>query len=223
MVISDSKQKIGLLGGTFDPVHNGHIAAAELALQVLDLHQVRLIPSNLPNPDYKETAAASSRQRLQMLALASADNPRLVVDDIELRRGQISYTVDTLTQLRTRFAEAELVFILGIDSFNTLPAWHRWEEVLQLARFLVFSRPGYAVDAATEGLIGLDQRRVNTAAELFQCGAGKVLLIDSLAKDIASSGLRRKVMADESVSGLVDDKVLEYIRAEGLYQSHTGA
>jgi len=195
------------------------MAAAELALSVLNLDLVRLIPCYLPNPDYKQTVTASPEQRLQMLTLATAAQPKLLIDELELQRRQTSYTIDTLTRLRSRFSEAALVFVLGMDSFNSLPGWHRWQELLELTHFLILSRPGYCMDPATASACGLDQRQVSGAAELFKSNAGKILLLESLAVDVSSSMLRGKISQGESLAGLIDDRVLEYIKVQGLYQN----
>ncbi len=133
-------QPIGILGGTFDPVHNGHLHLATAFLKELDLAELRFIPLN--SPAHRPAPVASSAQRLEMLKLAVEDQARLKVDDCERRRDGVSYTIDTLKDLRTRFAESSLCLLMGIENFKTLNQWHQWQSLLGYAHIVIANRPG---------------------------------------------------------------------------------
>ncbi|MPZ44034.1 MAG: nicotinate-nucleotide adenylyltransferase [Betaproteobacteria bacterium] len=143
----DETGPIGILGGTFDPVHYGHLRLAEEAADALGLTQVRLIPAALPN--LRARPGTKPHQRLEMTRLAAAHNPRLAVDDRELRREGMSYTVDTLDELRAELGATRPIWlILGADAFLRLPAWSRWLQLFDLAHIAVATRPGYTLDEA---------------------------------------------------------------------------
>jgi nicotinate-nucleotide adenylyltransferase len=147
-------EPIGILGGTFDPVHYGHLRLAEEAADALALDRVVLIPAALPN--LRARPGTDAQHRLAMTRLAAADNPRLTVDDRELEREGVSYTVDTLAELRAKVGTRNPIWlILGADAFLRLPAWSRWLQLFDLAHIAVATRPGYALEEA-----------VNRSAEL---------------------------------------------------------
>ncbi len=197
-------RQIGILGGTFNPPHLGHIHAAISAADELDLGQVLLIPDC--QPPHKETAAGSpdAEQRLEMVRLAALDDPRLSADDCEIRRGGKSYTVDTLTELRTRFPDAELTFICGTDMFLTLDRWYRAEELLRMARFAVAPR----VEACMDAL----RQKANELREKFGTDA---VVLNTPVLELSSSEIRLR-MEQGDFSGLAP-QVSAYIRQKGLF------
>ncbi len=135
-------QKLGILGGTFNPIHYGHLAAAEEVRDRLKLDRILFIPSYLP-PHKLEENVPSAVQRMEMVRLATEGNPSFEPSDIEIKRGGRSYTIDTIEALRQAYPGTELYFITGLDSFLEIQTWHEWERLLTLCCFVVLSRPGY--------------------------------------------------------------------------------
>jgi len=204
-----------VLGGMFDPVHNGHVDAARYALRKLTVDQLKMIPCHSPN--HREAACSDASHRLHMLELATADVGGVTVDPIEINHPGISYAVTTLTELKKLDDSVSLVFVLGIDSFNSLPQWYRWSQLFMLCHFLVLARPGADISADTAELTDLEARRVSSAKELFQYEAGKVLLAEDFDVDISSTAVREKLMARQDVSAELDHRVLGYIQENNLY------
>ena len=181
---------IGILGGTFDPVHNAHLAMARAALEHLALDEVRFIPTGPTH--YREPATASAEDRVAMLRLAFEGHPRYTVDERELRPSATGYTVDTLKALRAESPDAELYLLLGADQYAKLDRWHRPDEVRRLARIGVFARPGISLNEKVK-LIPMDPLRVS------------------------ASEVRARVARGEDLEGLVPDAVANYIRRRRLY------
>src|SRR5579884_1723014 len=138
---SNNMQPIGLFGGTFDPIHYGHLRTAFELWQELRLAEVRFMPTG--SPPHREQPLASAELRLRMVQAAVADQQAFVVDDREVRRTGISYSVDTLTELRGEYPDRSLCLLLGMDAFLGLPNWHRWRDLLDLAHVCVATRPGW--------------------------------------------------------------------------------
>jgi nicotinate-nucleotide adenylyltransferase len=196
--------KVGILGGTFDPIHLGHLAAAETALECAGLDSLLLVPAG--RPPHKGEALASVEDRLAMCRLAAAELPGASVWDWEARRSGPSYTVDTLVAFRAERPEDEPYLVLGWDAARDLPKWHRPQEVLSLARLVVVGRPGLNApgdDDLREA--GLDPRRV--------------ILCLGETPDVAATRIRTLAEEGESLAGLVPPGVETYIRANGLYGS----
>jgi nicotinate-nucleotide adenylyltransferase len=189
--------KLGILGGSFNPVHHGHLVAASRAAEAAGLDRVLLVPAAL-SPLKTRDGLASDRDRLAMLRLAVRDNPLFAVWDGELRRGGVSYSVDTLRDLQARTG-ARLYWILGADAFRLLPRWKESAEVARLARFLVLPRPG----SAAPRLRGVRSRLVPGAPLL----------------EISSTEIRRRLRRGLSVRYLVPDAVERYLRARKVYSS----
>ena len=139
---TSGRERVGVLGGTFNPIHLGHLLIAQDALEQAGLDRVLFIPTALP-PHKPLAGNVSARQRLRMINLAIADDPRLTVDDLEIRRGGKSYSVETLAELRKRLPSVDFYFIIGADSLADLPQWYQVEQLVRLCQFLVFARPGY--------------------------------------------------------------------------------
>lgn len=204
---------IGLLGGTFDPVHCGHLRVALEAADALDLEQVRLLPLNLPA--HRAAPVASAGDRCAMLE--AAIRPPLVLDRAEIERGGVSYTVDTLEQLRVRYPSRSLCLLLGLDAYRGLPSWRRPEAILKLAHIVVAARP----DVVAAALPGLDELLGNTQAagvdELRNTVAGRVFFLDIPVLAIASSDLRARRRNGLSIRHLVPESVDDVIHQRRLY------
>jgi nicotinate-nucleotide adenylyltransferase len=207
-------RRFGVLGGTFDPIHNGHLAIAEEARWALRLERVYMVPA-AQQPLKQERHMASPQQRLDMLRLACTHNPGLVPCDLELRRGAPSYTVDTLREIRilidseegspTPHNEIELWFILGGDALLSLPRWYAARQIIELACLAVVKRPGVALDLTTldEALPGLQMRTD---------------IVEGPGLDIASTDLRQRIARGQPVRYQLPDSVLGYIIEQELYR-----
>jgi nicotinate-nucleotide adenylyltransferase len=196
-------RRIGILGGTFDPVHNGHLYIANALRAALDLERVVWVPAGRP-PHKTGQIVSSDRDRLAMLELALAGSATDQISTIDIERSGPSYTADTLEIFAERFTPARLFFLMGEDSLRDLPTWHDPERLLQAAELAVAARPG--VDADLESVV----RRVPTVQ-------GRVHLIPTKEVAISSSDIRRWVGEHQSIQGLVPSAVEDYIRDRGLY------
>jgi nicotinate-nucleotide adenylyltransferase len=213
---------IGILGGTFDPVHHGHLRLAEEAADALALERVLLIPAALPN--LRTRPGTEAAHRLEMTRLAAAANPRLAVDPRELRREGTSYTVDTLVELRAELGAARpLVLILGADAFVRLPAWSRWLQLFELAHIAVGTRPGYALEEAVACSAELAQewkRRLAGAPDACRAApGGAIVRVPIPLLEISASDLRARMSRGASVRYLLPAAVLDYIAAHRLYRT----
>jgi len=204
---------IGILGGTFDPVHHAHIQVALTALQGLQLDEVRLIPCR--QSPTRIAPVASPEHRIAMLNMAVANEPALMVDDRECQRQGVSYSVDTLTDLRNEHPDAALFFIVGVDAFNGLLAWHKWSELFQLAHIVVVNRPGEELVAEGELTELLAQRECCTKPETQ---AGSIITGLSCQLPHAANQIRAALKAGEPIGKLMDDAVHDYIQENRLYQ-----
>lgn len=217
---------LGLLGGTFDPIHFGHLRLAEEAREALRLERVLLIPAG--QPPHRGTPQSSAEHRLAMTRLAAANNAGLGVDDGEVFATGRSYTVLTLQRLRAAWGpQRPLVLILGADAFAGLPRWHRWQELFDLAHIAVASRPGYAphgrrwpaalspeLDAACAGRIDADP------ASLRKTPCGRVVPFDMTPLAISASLIRDLILGGRSARYLLPDPVLDYIGLHHLYNGN---
>jgi len=201
--------KLGVLGGTFDPIHNGHIAAATAAEQALGLDAITLIPSRIP-PHRHDPVGATSEQRYEMAQLAADGRAGWSASRIEIDREGPSYTFDTLTELRQ--SSTQVFFITGADAFAEIATWSRYPAVLDLANFVVVSRPGITLDSLRE--------RVPSAFRDRPPAPTRVILVEAHTPDISSTDIRRRVRAGHSLSGFVPDPVARYIAAHRLYSGH---
>jgi nicotinate-nucleotide adenylyltransferase len=197
-----SAQRLGLLGGTFDPIHVGHLAAAQVAIGCARLDRVIFIPA--ATPPHRAPAVAPAEQRLEMCRLATEGDARFEVSDMELKREGPSYTVDTLTELRSRHPGDELFLILGWDAARLFPTWRRPDAVRELASVVVVGRQGSDSPHAAD----------LSAANLG--GDGVVLCLEP-TPDVSASEIRQAVGAGESIGGKVPEAVERYITAHRLY------
>jgi nicotinate-nucleotide adenylyltransferase len=212
---------IALLGGTFDPVHYGHLRFADDVRRALRLPEVRLIPAR--DPPHRAGPVATAADRLAMLRLGAAEFPGLVVDEQELRRDGKSYTVLTLEELRREHPQRPLWLLLGADAFRGLPAWHRWREIFALAHVIVVARPGVAVtaDLPDELAAELHRRLTRDPAVLFSTPAGVIFEEEVSPHPIAATEIRAQLgrgdKGRQAVAGLLPPAVLAYIDQHHLY------
>ncbi|BDT60854.1 putative nicotinate-nucleotide adenylyltransferase [Massilia varians] len=215
---------IALLGGSFDPVHHGHVALAALFAELLQPDQLRILPAR---PWQKSALQASDSQRVKMLELAFGDQPFAVTIDLqEIERGSATYTVETLRGLRAELGEgASIVFVMGADQLQKLDTWRDWKALFTLANLGVAARPGYELDqdklppAVADELAG----RLATPAEVRATPYGKVCLAHTLAVDISATQVRHLLRADANhdadLGALVPPQVLDYIQQHNLYKT----
>jgi len=212
---------IGLFGGTFDPVHIGHLRLAEEATEHLGLARIRWIPAG--QPGHREAPRVSPAQRLEMVHLAIAGNPRFDVDASEIGADRPSYTVPTLERLRQpeNFgASRPLVLLVGADAFAGLPDWHRWLELFDLAHIAVAHRPGFPIDAASlpPALATIyRQRHCASPVALADAAAGCIVTFAMTQLDISASKIRKLLVNGRSPRYLLPDAVIAYIQGTRLY------
>jgi len=208
---------IGLFGGTFDPIHYGHLRTAFELWQALHLTEIRFLPTG--SPPHREQTLAPAELRLQMVRAAVADQPAFVVDDREMRRSGLSYSVDTLSELRAEFPDRSLCLLLGMDAFLGLPHWHRWRELFDLAHIVVAHRPGWK--APTQGPLGeiMVDRGTGAVRDLHDARAGRVYIHAVTQLEISSTDLRQLIVAGRDPRYLVPEPVRDIIRETGCYAS----
>jgi len=223
---------LGVLGGTFDPIHNGHITAGLRAQSALRLDRVMLVPSRIP-PHRATTVGASPEARLAMAELAAAEQQGWTASDIELTRDGPSYTFDTLTALSrsvrgeaimsTGRGEWQFFFIIGADAFAEIATWSRYPAVLDLAHFAVVARPGITLHSLQARVPDLADRMTTPdefkpeAARSLPDVKTRVILIETETPDVSSTEVRRRVRAGESIGDLVPESVAAYVSTHRLY------
>jgi nicotinate-nucleotide adenylyltransferase len=215
--------RIGLLGGTLDPIHVGHVETAQAARRALQLDRVCVLPSRVP-PHRPQQPVASGYHRFAMTALAINGIDGFTASDMELCAPGPSYTADTLTRFRERDAipSTHIFFITGADAFAEIETWYRYPDVLDLAQFAVVSRPNFAVERLRELLPSLADRMISVDGSRFAVRGSRfasIFLIDALTPDVSSTEIRRRLLAGEPVSGMVPEAVERHIRQHRLYSS----
>jgi nicotinate-nucleotide adenylyltransferase len=218
-ILGVNHEPLGILGGTFDPIHFGHLRLAEECADALALAQVRLIPA--ANPWQRSGLITAAAHRIAMVRLGLQGNPRLAVDTRESERAGPSYTVDTLTSLRAEFGPARpLVMIVGSDQFLNLPTWHRWQALFALAHVAVARRANEAFDLAAlpPALAALVAPRLTLEVSALAEPAGRVFNIEMTPLKISSSQIRTLVRTRASARYLLPQPVYEYILQHALYQ-----
>ncbi len=212
------ERPIGVLGGTFDPIHYGHLRPALELLETLDLAEIRFVPCRIPA--HRGAPRVTAEQRLALVRLATVGQPGFVTDDRELRRDGPSYMVDTLTSLRDDFgADAPLCLILGSDAFRELHTWRRWEALSGLAHIVVMQRPGILqpFPPILEGFI--TPRVIYDAVELRRRPAGGILFQPVTQLNISATQIRALLARGQSPRYLLPEAVLAYIHDRALYRS----
>ena len=207
---------IGIFGGTFDPIHFGHLRTAFELLQALLLTEMLFMQA--VNPPHRDTTVADAEQRLAMVIAATQGQHGFVVDDREIRRTGLSYSVDTMRTLRTDFPDRSLCLIVGMDAFLGLPKWHQWRELLELAHLVVAHRPGWR--APSMGPLGelLVDRGTGRIGDLHESKAGCIYIHAVTQLEISSTEVRKLIALGRDPRYLMPDAVREIIESSGCYK-----
>jgi len=212
-----ASKRIGILGGTFDPVHIGHLRGALEVADALGLDELRLVPS--ARPPHRDAPQVSAQDRLAMVERAVAGVAPLVVDARELQRDKPSYSIDTLELMRAELAaDAQVFLLLGWDAFCGLPTWHRWEELLQHCHILVLQRPD-ADSEPPDALRNLLAARSVSDPLALKGPSGQIAFVWQTPLAVSATQIRQLLASGKSVRFLVPDAVLAYIDAHGLYRA----
>jgi len=210
---------IGIFGGTFDPVHYGHLRSALEVKDIFGLDEVRLIPC--ANPPHREQPAVTAEMRLQMLELAIKNQPGLKIDTRELDRYDLhqvpSYMVDTLESLRQEFPTEALLLFIGTDAFTYLTGWHQWQRLFDFAHIVVMTRPGFEIQQLEDFFKVRLTKDIN---ELTQASAGKLCFQQITQLDISATAIRDIIARKQNPGFLLPDAVIEYIKQHKLYETH---
>lgn len=208
---------IGIFGGTFDPVHYGHLRSALEVKEIFNLNEIRLIPS--AQPPHRQSPQAAADSRLEMLKLAVNNLPGFIVDTRELERAGASYMVLTLESLRQDFPHQSLLLFIGSDAFNHLQEWYQWQRLFDWAHIVVLTRPGYQVGDLVPFLV---DKQASLAKELSEQLAGKLYFQAITQLDISATAIRAMVAHGKSPQFLLPDAVVAYIKEHQLYHPITG-
>ncbi len=213
-----TKARLAILGGTFDPVHQAHIACALYVQQLLQPEQVQLMPCHLPA--HRSSPGVSPQHRAAMVELAIAPYPGLTLQPLELNQHKPSYTADSLEQLRVLYPEHQLLFVMGSDSLTYFKSWKKWQSILELSHLVVCQRPGYS---RTEGDCPalLQQFGTESKDRLSTKPSGVILWLDNAPLDLSATQVRHclRTGQQQALHQWLDAKVLAYIRHHRLYQA----
>ncbi|BBM02142.1 nicotinate-nucleotide adenylyltransferase [Microbulbifer sp. GL-2] len=221
VILATKRHSIALFGGTFDPVHFGHLRMALELRQALGFDEMRLLPSHQPR--HRQTPGVSSHQRCAMLALGLQGCDELQLDERELLRGGDTYTVDTLEELRAELGpQVSLSFCMGLDSLLSLHRWHRWQRLLELAHLVVVTRPGWQLPEVNEAngnpeLAELLLQHRGTLADLHELASGRLVLREQTMLPISATQIRQLLGSGQSPRFLLPATVLQYIEDHQLY------
>ena len=213
-------RRLGILGGTFDPLHVGHMDVGDAAYAALRLTEMVLVTSNVP--PHRPQPLTSVYHRFAMVAIAVQGRPGWQAADLELRHAAPSYTSRTLDRFHNRGYEAvELFFVIGADAFVEIESWRDYPNILEAAHFVVVSRPGLPVARVSERLPHLGSRMVTDPARALSSEVPLIILIDAPTSDVSSTAIRLRLAAGESITGMVPAGVQQHIEQHGLYTSTT--
>ena len=212
---------VGIFGGTFDPIHYGHLRVAEEIVETVGLQKMYFVPAGMPR--LRHSPVASSQHRVEIVRLAIQKNPDFVLDEREIYRDGVSYSIDTVREFKQEFGEeVRLCFILGADAFIKLPEWNNWKELFNLCHFIVSSRPGYSLTLIKELLSKelreeCSQRWVSNTESLKKDTSGLIFIASTTMLDISATSIRAHIAAGRSVRHLVPSVTVNYISENKLY------
>ena len=216
------KTMIGVYGGTFDPIHFGHLRPALDVVEALNLDKCHFIPCSIPH--HRSTPSASSAQRLKMVAAAIKAEPRFIIDPQEINREGTSYTIDTLESIHTGLEKKQtLCLIIGVDAFMKFDQWHRWQDILGLCHVVVTHRPGWDINKLNSSQIStelantISKHSVIDKQELKKNEFGKILFYEVTQLDISATKIRKLLAANTSIQYLVPDNVIAIIKSQNIY------
>lgn len=220
-------ERIGIFGGTFDPIHFGHLRPAIELCELLSLSSLRMLPCHLPA--HRAQPGATSKQRIEMLHLACDDTPKLSVDNREALRDTPSYSVDTLKTYKSEFPSSQLLFFMGMDAFAKFTHWYHWEEILTLAHLVVIDRPGAVLSGPEERLLmsrqasRLPMSAARSAAKTrsdnqLDISSGEIVVQSVSQSDISATRIRELIAAGRDIRYLLPEPVRHYIAQHKLYQ-----
>lgn len=202
----------GLFGGTFNPIHNGHLCTVRSVNQQVGFAGISVIPAAIP--PHKTAPTVSAQHRLQMVRLALADEPHFQVDDFEIRQHQTSYSLHTIRYFRQQLPQHRLCLILGMDALIGFTSWYQWQQILSLCHLVVMHRPGFPTPMVEVPW----WQQVQSAHALRQYPAGRILVVDNEQVNISSTEIREKVKMHQAIDPYVPKAVLNYIQQNHLYQ-----
>jgi len=220
---------LGIFGGTFDPIHNGHIYPVMEAAEKANIKKVALMPCYIPS--HKDPATASSEDRLKMVELVCTDHTLFYSDPRDINRGKPTFSVDSLTEIRTAKPNTPLCFFIGTDSLQNLMTWHQWQTLFQLCHFVVCERKEESVktlkSSADDSLKQyapqlqtlLKQRQIFDPADLHNSLGGHIYLANTQTLTVSSTGIRYQFTKNQPIGNFLPPKILDYIRQHKLYQT----
>ena len=214
-----SLKTLGILGGSFDPVHKGHIGLAKSVYQHCRLAELRLVP--LCNPVHRQQPLASVTQRVKMLQMATAREPGLSVDEREITRAGQSYSIDTLRSFREEFPNSALCLVMGMDAFTSLNSWREWQSIMDYAHILFTSRPGAELRIQDKDLSKVyEARRSEDVQDIHRSRAGVIYQVPAPELDISSTEVRSMIAEGQELDAVLANEVISFIRTEGIYHKH---
>ena len=204
---------IGIYGGTFNPVHYGHLRTALEVSEIFTLDELRLLPCS--QPAHRAEPEVTAATRLQMLQLAITNYPQFSCDTRELDRPGPSYMVDTLTSIRAEIGDAQILLFIGTDAFNDLTSWYRWQSLCDYAHIVVMTRPNFEPEPLSDFYT---DKLVDDRESLKPCPSGKIYFQQVTLLDISATSIRQMFAEQKSTSFLLPEPVIEYIQAKRLYR-----
>jgi nicotinate-nucleotide adenylyltransferase len=212
-----SIEPVALLGGTFDPVHYGHLRCAEEARLKLGLKTLFLLPAGIP--PHRDKPRTTTRQRLDMLELAQREFPSLKIDERETRRSGPSYMVDTLRELREEFSQNPLLLLIGQDAANLLHTWSRWQQLFSLAHIVILTRPFARMEYRRQVADQIQRRLLADPQKLLSSKAGGVLQLEVASIDVSATQIKSAVRRGGALESFMPKTVIDYIHENRLYLS----
>ena len=212
---------VGIFGGTFDPIHYGHLRIAEEIVETVGLQRMYFVPAGIPR--LRHTPVASPKHRVEIVRLAIQKNPAFVLDDREIYRDGVSYSIDSVCEFKQEFGEeVRLCLVLGVDAFIKLSEWDNWKELFNLCHFIISTRPGYVLTSINELLPKelreeCSQRWVSSTESLRKDSSGLIFIASTTMLDISATSIRAHIAVWRSVRYLVPDIAVNYISANKLY------
>ncbi len=217
---------IGIFGGTFDPIHYGHLRVAEEVVETAGLKEMRFVPAAIPR--LRRAPVASLQDRAAMVRVAIRGNSRFILDEREIRRLGVSYSVESLREFKQELGECVILcFITGADAFMKLAEWHSWRELFGLCHFIIAARPGHALITNRDTLPQelkeeCAQRWVSRPHSLKRASSGLIFVAPTTLLDISATIIRARITAGKSIRYLIPDAAIDYIAANQLYSRYTG-